>query len=502
MPSATVTQPAYGPVGAWFNFLLSTNGGHLALLSTYLFAAFVRWTTALNGYSGAGVPPLHGDFEAQRHWMEITTALPRKEWYRYDLKYWGLDYPLLTAYHSWVMGRVAQMINPAWMSLDESRGFESEGLKTFMRLTALVTEWMIYVPAVVLFANRWVGHGARVKKNALIFLILLQPGLIIIDHGHFQYNSAMLGFTLWTVVALTTGHHFLASVFFVLALNFKQMALFYAIPVFAYLLGTCWQSRKGLKLFVKLGAVVISTFAVIFVVYSTNLSEILQVFRRVFPVERGLYEDKVANVWCAISVLVKLRQMFEMQSLVYLSLSATLLAALPTSIHVFRDPRPLPLLYALLNGSLAFFLFAFQVHEKSILLPALPATLLILDDTFAAVFFNSVALYSMLPLLIKDDLLLPYVLLGALWLAITAFSWSEATRLQQVFALVSYAVIATLHILQAAIPPPARYPDLYTMANVLVCTGLFVSMLVYFNYRQLQIAPSTIPISAGKLKKR
>lgn len=49
-------------------------------------------------------PPMHGDFEAQRHWMEITTHLPVKDWYWHDLEWWGLDYPPLTAYHSWVLG--------------------------------------------------------------------------------------------------------------------------------------------------------------------------------------------------------------------------------------------------------------------------------------------------------------------------------------------------------------------------------------------------------------
>jgi alpha-1,3-glucosyltransferase len=47
---------------------------------------------------------MHGDFEAQRHWMEITTKLPIALWYFYDLQYWGLDYPPLTAYHSWLIG--------------------------------------------------------------------------------------------------------------------------------------------------------------------------------------------------------------------------------------------------------------------------------------------------------------------------------------------------------------------------------------------------------------
>ena len=49
---------------------------------------------------------MHGDYEAQRHWMEITTGLAMSEWYFYDLQYWGLDYPPLTAYHSWLLGKM------------------------------------------------------------------------------------------------------------------------------------------------------------------------------------------------------------------------------------------------------------------------------------------------------------------------------------------------------------------------------------------------------------
>ena len=49
---------------------------------------------------------MHGDFEAQRHWMELTVNLSTARWYFYNLPYWGLDYPLLTAYHSWIMGKM------------------------------------------------------------------------------------------------------------------------------------------------------------------------------------------------------------------------------------------------------------------------------------------------------------------------------------------------------------------------------------------------------------
>ena len=71
-------------------------------------ALLVRWIVSRHPYSGAAKPPMYGDYEAQRHWMEITTALPMRDWYEQtpdnDLQYWGLDYPPLTAYVSWAFG--------------------------------------------------------------------------------------------------------------------------------------------------------------------------------------------------------------------------------------------------------------------------------------------------------------------------------------------------------------------------------------------------------------
>ncbi len=55
-------------------------------------------------FIGEKTPPKFGDYEAQRHFMEIAVNLPIAQWYRYDPSYWGLDYPPLTAYHSWILG--------------------------------------------------------------------------------------------------------------------------------------------------------------------------------------------------------------------------------------------------------------------------------------------------------------------------------------------------------------------------------------------------------------
>ena len=57
--------------------------------------------------------------------MELTTALPVHQWYFYDLEYWGLDYPPLTAWHSWLCGKIMHVMYPPMVEFETSRGHES-----------------------------------------------------------------------------------------------------------------------------------------------------------------------------------------------------------------------------------------------------------------------------------------------------------------------------------------------------------------------------------------
>lgn len=119
---------------------------------------------------------MYGDYEAQRHWMELTIHLPIRQWYTHDLQYWGLDYPPLTAYVSWLCGivcvsfyltscfllpfmpiRSGSRLNPSWFALDSSRGIETPESKAFMRATVLVLDALIYIPALVMFVKAWQG---------------------------------------------------------------------------------------------------------------------------------------------------------------------------------------------------------------------------------------------------------------------------------------------------------------------------------------------------------
>lgn len=56
-----------------------------------------------------------------------------------------------------------------------------------------------------------------------------------------RYNAVSLGLALWGIVACTHGHDYLGSIAFSLALNYKQMELYHALPFFCFLLGKCFR---------------------------------------------------------------------------------------------------------------------------------------------------------------------------------------------------------------------------------------------------------------------
>ena len=212
-------------------------------------ALFLRAVISTHSYSGEGKSPRFGDFEAQRHWQEITVNLPILEWYENstsnDLDYWGLDYPPLTAYHSFLMGKWAQQVDKRYVALYESRGITDDEHKHFMRITVLLADACIYIPAILMVYYALSKH-MNIKLDTFTILIgLLFPGQIIIDNGHFQYNNISLGLAVLAVAGILCDKIYLSSVLFVLALNYKQMELYHALPFFFYLLNKCFGQKQS-----------------------------------------------------------------------------------------------------------------------------------------------------------------------------------------------------------------------------------------------------------------
>ncbi|XP_072276816.1 dolichyl pyrophosphate Man9GlcNAc2 alpha-1,3-glucosyltransferase [Pyxicephalus adspersus] len=478
-----------------------------------LLAVTVRWAVSFYPYSGARKPPMFGDYEAQRHWQEVTLNLPVQQWYfnstDNDLLYWGLDYPPLTAYHSLLCGYIAQAINPDWVALTSSRGYESPQHKLFMRATVLVADLLIYIPAVILYCS----YLQETSKRKLVSLlcILLYPGLILVDYGHFQYNSVSLGFALWGVIAVAHGWDALGSLAFCFALNYKQMELYHSLPFFCYLLGKSFKKGimgQGFLFLLKIGVTVISAFPLCWTPFLTDTEQIFQVLRRLFPVGRGLFEDKVANVWCTLSVLFKIKSVLSADTQLKLSLICTLLGVLPTCLKLTVNPTLKGFKLSLVNCALSFFLFSFQVHEKSILLVSLPVCFLLNEIPLMSTWFLLTSTFSMLPLLIKDGLVMAYIITMLVFLLVTGgclsfhrktseddlslkafclsirryLSWFTVPgSLLRVMLFLSLSVMASLTIGSCALKPPPSLPDLFPVLISAVSCTHFLMFFLYFN---------------------
>lgn len=477
-------------------------------------AMLLRWGVSLWPHSGQAAPPLHGDYEAQRHWQEITVNLPVGDWYTNtsdnDLQYWGLDYPPLTAYHSLALGLIARSINSSWVELHTSRGLETEGHKLFMRLTVVAADLVSFLPAAFLFSSP--GYLTTIS-------LLASPSLIIIDHGHFQYNNVSLGFFLAAVSSLLTGRHCLGSFLFVCALNYKQIELYHALPFFCFLLGLCLQQRPrtaGLAKLITISFTVIATFAAIWAPWlAAGPASVLQLLHRIFPFSRGLFEDKVANFWCALDVLLKLKQRMTIPQLAQLSLASTLVLALPSNLYLLARPTAENFLFSLTNTSLVFFLFSFQVHEKSILLAVTAGCLLTsctgLDRAVtrtAVPWLAAIAMFSMQPLLLRDGLAIPALALTVFYLVLVSNQeglaglvleqgrtprtksplplppTSPTQRRMEWCRAVSLVGCLVLHTASIAIPPPAHLPFLWPLLVCVYSAAHLVLATVYLHLVQ------------------
>lgn len=498
--------------------------------------------------------------------MELTTNLPISQWYFHDLEWWGLDYPPLTAYHSWLLGKVGALINPDWFALFSSRGLEDPDLKIFMRATVIVSEYFTYIPAAVVFVRRFsrISGVSNWTSSVALVAILMQPSTILIDHIHFQYNTVMLGLVLASMSSMLAERYMWSAVFFVGALGFKQMALYYAFSVFAYLLGRCVFPLNFGRLIV-LTLVTLVSFAILVLplvagafydayrgidarpdldtppplpifaglseyldtdaIYYPVVQQLVQVVHRVFPFARGLFEDKVANFWCALNVVVKIKN-YPAELLQKGAAVATLLAIIPPNFILFLRPRKTTMPLAFAATAWGFFLFSWQVHEKSVLLPLMPMTLLLAgkhgmnrEIRVWVGFANILGAWTMFPLLSRVDLRVPYAVLTLLWaylLGLPPTSWSvyfdgidatgapsKVTFTQVATALVHtlfYLAMGAWHVAQAFVPPPVTKPDLWTVANVGVGVTGFGLCYLWCLWRL--VAESELLPARSKAKKK
>lgn len=438
-----------------------------------------------------------------------------------------------------------------------------------MRATVLISEYLSFVPALITLTRSF-GRVELVDswdRYIAVAAIMMQPGIILIDHGHFQYNSVMLGLTLASLSSFYANRPLWCCFFFVASLGYKQMALYYAPAIFACLLGICVFPRLNLGLLARIALVTLLSFSLLFAPlalgglrdgvvlhdlkngvdalpifssipslapylqdrsawYYPAIQQLSQSVHRIFPFTRGIFEDKVANLWCVANNIVKLRQ-YPISLLQRASLAATFVTILPPCIILFLRPQSGALLYGFAATAWGFFLCSFQVHEKSVLLPLLPMTVLLAQrdgltpSTRAWVgLANALGAWTMYPLLKRDELKTPYFVITLLWtylidLPPASFSTyyqnryhpnGTVTSWERLLHLSLYTVMVAWHVLEASVAPPKGKPDLWVVVNAAIgaagfglcylwclAQSLIKSGLMEFNIETKPAAPKNEP---------
>ncbi|EEY16696.1 dolichyl pyrophosphate Glc1Man9GlcNAc2 alpha-1,3-glucosyltransferase [Verticillium alfalfae VaMs.102] len=244
------------------------------------------------------------DFEVHRNWLAITESLPISQWYLEKTSEWTLDYPPFFAYFEWALSQVAKLVDP---SMTKLYNLEYDSWQTiyFQRWSVIISE-IVLVFALHMFIDSASPSNRRATQTAALS-ILLSPGLLIIDHIHFQYNGCMYGILIISLVLARSKSTLLSSgLVFAALLCMKHIYLYLAPAYFVFLLRAYCLSPRSIytiRFFncVKLGLGIGAIFGAAFGPF-VYLQQIPQLLSRLFPFSRGLCHAYWApNIWALYS---------------------------------------------------------------------------------------------------------------------------------------------------------------------------------------------------------
>ncbi|KAG0235098.1 glycosyl transferase [Actinomortierella wolfii] len=350
------------------------------------------------------------DFEVHRNWLAITYSLPISKWYLEDTSEWTLDYPPFFAWFEKLLSFFGAMVDPAMVKVDNLE-YASTATIYFQRTSVIVSELVLFWELQRMLAVM----GNRPLQKLINWSLFLNPGLLMVDNMHFQYNGFLYGILIHSLVDAKLGKLLRSGVLFAVLLNFKHIFLYIAPSYFVFLLRAyCFENsensiraRSWLSAFrpthlIVLGLSVIAVFALSLGPF-VAMHQIPQLVARLFPFKRGLTHSYwAANLWALYSfadrVMIIIASKTPLGKFWNLSvdpsalsattrglvgdtafgvlptvtaqhtLLVTLLLMLPSLVSLFRRPTFDRFIGSLVLSAFASFLAGWHVHEKAILL--------------------------------------------------------------------------------------------------------------------------------------
>jgi alpha-1,3-glucosyltransferase len=332
----------------------------------------------------------------------------------------------------------------------QNLGYDSWQTVYFQRASVIFSE------LILLYALHRYVQSSKSKKaaHAAALAIFMSPGLLIIDHIHFQYNGSMYGILILSIVLAQENKLLLSGLLFAALLCMKHIYLYLAPAYFVYLLRAyCLTPRSIFSIqfgnCIKLGLGIIVIFASAFGPFAA-WGQIPQLLSRLFPFSRGLCHAYWApNIWAMYSftdrVLIYLAPYLKLpiksealnsvtRGLVgdtsfavlpeitpRLTFLLTIASQIPALIKLFLQPSSDNFLGALTLTAYSSFFFGWHVHEKAVLLVIIPFLLHCLRDRRHLGAFRPLAVaghVSLFPLLFTTQEFPVKTVYTVLWLIV------------------------------------------------------------------------------------
>eukprot|EP01043_Picozoa_sp_COSAG02_P003129 COSAG02_NODE_75_length_41389_cov_106.665762_3_plen_384_part_00 len=318
---------------------------------------------------------------------------------------WGLSWP-------------AMLFDPE-MLVVSNLGHASAGTVLFQRLSVIILDCALAAAAARLCTRLY--PDAPNHQALAVALTVCNPGLLLVDHVHFQYNGVLYALLLCCLGELLgpKPNPLVGGALFAALLNFKHIFLYFVPAVFVYLLRgyCCGASLAGvptmfsLMRFVTLGSVVCLVCALSFGPYLVlgGVEQLPQILARLFPFKRGLCHAYWApNFWALYNladkagIVLHSRLPAALSSLVPLAaagsgpsftgglvhdgdahrflpnitpgrtLALVGLTLLPAMAKLWRRPSQRMFAACLIYSSFCFFMLSWHVHEKAVLMATVP----------------------------------------------------------------------------------------------------------------------------------
>ena len=251
------------------------------------------------------------DFEVHRNWKAITNSLPISEWYFYSKNKWTLDYPPLFAYMEYILGKISKFFDENITNLEKPY-YASTRCKIFMRTTVLLGDLFLF------FGLKNFCRIIKLNLNKyyiLLFSILFNSGLVIVDNIHFQYNGILFGLLFISFGFIAKKQYALGAIFYTVCLCMKHLFIYFApayfLFYFHYIVINKIKKKKYQKLIINLILIVLGMLSVLLITFlpfivisikNKNLSLLIQIKERLFPLDRGLLHTYWApNFWALYS---------------------------------------------------------------------------------------------------------------------------------------------------------------------------------------------------------